>query len=230
MNRSENLDEQFAALGPWTYQFEIGGKTYGGPISAEGDVRVERFFRFVAQPKTILELGALEGAHSFILAQHPGVERVVAVEGREINLRKARLVQKAIGASKVEFVQANLEDADLRKLGTFDAVFCSGLLYHLPAPWKLVERLPLVAPALFIWTQYAREEEGQDVGNGWRGKIHVEGGADEPLSGMSATATWLTMESLKGLLRTSGYKRVEILHDDPAHPNGPAVTLGATTA
>ena len=47
MNRSENLAEQFAALGPWTYQFQIGGEIYGGGISAEGDVRVERFLRYV---------------------------------------------------------------------------------------------------------------------------------------------------------------------------------------
>lgn len=227
MNESENLAEQFAALGPWTYQFEIGGKTYGGPISAEGDVRVERFLRFAPEPKTILELGALEGAHSFIFAQHPGVQRVVALEGREMNLRKARLVQNLLEIRNVEFIQANLEHSDLAGFGKFDAVFCCGLLYHLPEPWKLLEQLPGVAPALFIWTQYARDEEARDVGHGWRGKIHIEGGADESLSGMSPTATWLTVQSLRDVLRASGYEHVDVIHDDPAHPNGPAITIGA---
>jgi SAM-dependent methyltransferase len=229
MNQPENLAEQFAALGPWIYQFQIGGKTHGGPISAEGDVRVERFFSFVPEPKTILELGALEGAHSFILAERPGVERVVALEGREPNLRKARFVQNLLAVPNVEFIQANLEHTDLDRFGKFDAVFCCGLVYHLPEPWKLLEQLPRVAPVLYIWTQYAREEEAGDVGPGWRGKIHIEGGADEPLSGMSATATWLTIQSLGDVLRTSGYKRVDVIYDDPAHPNGPAVTIGATT-
>jgi SAM-dependent methyltransferase len=230
MSDSQNLAEQFAALGPWTYQFQIGGEIYGGPISAEGDVRVERFFRYAPEAKTILELGALEGAHSFILAERPGVDRVVALEGREANLRKARFVQNLLEVRNVEFIQANLEHTDLARLGKFDAVFCCGLLYHLPEPWKLVEQLPRVAPVLYIWTQYAREEEARDVGPGWRGKIHIEGGADEPLSGMSATATWLTVQSLRDLLRASGYKQVEVIYDDPAHPNGPAVTIGATTA
>ncbi len=230
MNQSENLAEQFSALGPWTYQFQIGGKTYGGPISAEGDVRVERFFRYVPEPKTILELGALEGAHSFIFANHPGVERVLSLEGREVSLRKARFVQNLLEIRNVEFVQANLEYCDLTRFGKFDAVFCCGLLYHLPEPWKLLEQLPSVAPVLYIWTQYAREEEARDVGPGWRGKIHIEGGADEPLSGMSATATWLTIQSLCDLLRACGYKHVDVIYDDPAHPNGPAVTIGATTA
>jgi SAM-dependent methyltransferase len=223
----DELASKFAALGPWVYQFEVGAEVYGGGISATGDVRVERFLRYAGNPETILELGALEGAHSFIFAKHPGVKRVVALEGRETNLRKARFVQELLKIRSVEFAQANLEHADLSRFGTFDAIFCCGLLYHLPEPGKLLEQLPGIAPVVFIWTQYAREEEARDIGNGLRGKIHVEGGADEPLSGMSATATWLTLPSLRDLLKASGYKSVGVLHDDPAHPNGPAVTIGA---
>lgn len=223
-----DLAERFAALGPWIYQFEIGGKIFGGGISAVGDERLERFFRYAPNAETVLELGALEGAQSFLLARQPGIKRVVALEGREANLRKARLVQELLQIGNVEFAQANLEHADLRSFGKFDAIFCSGLLYHLPEPWKLVEQLPEIAPVLFIWTQYAAENEARDLGNGLRGKIHIEGGADEPLSGMSATATWLTLDSLRALLARSGYKKIEIIHDEPGHVNGPAVTLGAS--
>ena len=222
------LAAEFAKLGPWIYQFQIGERVLGGGISAVGDERVERFFRYASNPKTILELGALEGAHSFILAQRLGVKRVVALEGREANLRKSRFVQELLQIGNVEFAQANLEHADLSAFGKFDAVFCCGLLYHLPEPWKLIEQCASVAPLLFIWTQYAAENEAHDMGRGLRGKIHVEGGADEPLSGMSATATWLTLDSLRALLVASGYESVEVLHDDPAHANGPAVTIGAS--
>ena len=227
MSASRDLAAEFAEVGPWVYQFEIAGEIYGGGISAVGDERVERFFRYAPNPETILELGALEGAHSFIFANHAGVKRVVALEGRETNLRKARLVQELLEIRNVEFVQANLEEAELARFGKFDAIFCCGLLYHLPEPWRLMEQLHGVAPILFIWTQYAAEHEARDVGNGLRGKVHVEGGVDEPLSGMSPTATWLTLPSLRDLLKASGYKRVDVLHDDPAHPNGPAVTIGA---
>jgi hypothetical protein len=227
MNHSGNLAEEFAKLGPWIYQFQIEGRTYGGGISAAGDVRLERFFRFAPHPATILELGSLEGAHSFLLAQHPGVARVVALEGREANLRKARFVQGLLQVRNVEFVQANLEEAELAAFGKFEAVFCCGLLYHLPEPWTLLAQLPAVARLLFIWTQYAADNEARDIGNGLRGKTHIEGGADEPLSGMSPTATWLTLDSLRDLLRASGYKTIETIHDDPKHPNGPAATIGA---
>jgi hypothetical protein len=227
MNHFENLAGKFAELGPWIYQFQIGGQTYGGGISAVGDERVERFFRHAPRPESILELGSLEGAHSFILAEQPGVKRVVALEGREKNLRKARFLQELLQIRNVEFVRANLEHVDLTAFGKFDAVFCCGLLYHLPEPWKLLDQLPAVAPVLFLWTQYAPENEAHDLDNGLRGKIHIEGGTDEPLSGMSPTAIWLTLDSLRDALTASGYKTVEVIYNDPAHANGPAVTIGA---
>jgi hypothetical protein len=229
MNDPSNLAAEFAKLEPWVFQFEIAGQIYGGGISAVGDVRIERFFQFAPSVRTILELGSLEGAQTFIMAERPGIRRVLALEGRERNLRKARFVQELLQIRNVEFGQVNLEQADLAAFGKFDAVFCSGLLYHLPEPWKLIEQLPAVAPILFIWTHYALEEEAKDIGQGLRGKIHVEGGPNEPLSGMSATAIWLTLPSLRELLTANGYKRVEIIDDDPSHASAPAVTIGATT-
>ncbi|MFL6588913.1 MAG: class I SAM-dependent methyltransferase [Chthoniobacterales bacterium] len=221
------LAEEFAKLAPWVFQFRIGERDYGGGISAVGDARIDQFFRFAPNARTILELGSLEGAHTFILSQREGVERVVAIEGREANLRKARFVQKLLGIQNIEFVEANLENAALTSFGKFDAVFCSGLLYHLPEPWKLVEQLPKAAPLLFVWTQYAAEHEAKDLGNGLCGKIYIEGGPDEPLSGMSRSATWLTLPSLRTVLARAGYRRIEIIHDDVSHQNGPAVTFGA---
>lgn len=221
------ITAEFEKLGPWVFQFEIDGEIYGGGVGAIGDIRVEQFFRYVPEVSTILELGSLEGAQTFMMAQRPGVSRVLAVEGREFNLRKARFVQQLLGIRNAEFFQANLENADLAAYGNFDAVFCSGLLYHLPEPWKLIAQLPAIAPAVFIWTHYAKEEEAGEVAAGLRGKVCPEGGPDEPLSGMSTTATWLTLESLVTLLARSGYGTVDVIKDDPTHANGPAVAIGA---
>ncbi|MEY2564650.1 MAG: hypothetical protein QOH88_2843 [Verrucomicrobiota bacterium] len=226
---SAELTAEFAKLAPWIFQFRIEGTDYGGAISAVGDPRMEHFLRFAPEAETILELGALEGAHTFILAQRPEIKHVLALEGREVNLRKARFVQNLLHIRNAEFVQANLEHHDLAAFGKFDAVFCSGLIYHLPEPWKLIEQLPAIAPKLFIWTHYAADAEAQTIPGGLRGKIHHEGGATEPLSGMSPTATWLTLESLISLLNASGYRSVQVMEDDPTHANGPAVTLGAST-
>lgn len=224
-----DLTSEFAKLAPWIFKFRIDGTDYGGEISALGDPRVEQFFRFAPTAETILELGSLEGAHTFMLAEHRGVNRVLALEGRERNLRKARLIQDLLQVRNAEFVQANLEESDLSAFGKFDAIFCSGLLYHLPEPWKLIERLSTIAPRLFIWTHYAPDAEAEVISNGLRGRIFVEGGAEEPLSGMSPTSTWLTLGSLIMSLTRSGYRSIHVIHNDLTHANGPAVTIGATT-
>ncbi len=224
------LTAEFARLAPWIFKFRVGEADYGGTISAIGDGRIPQFFQSVPRPKTILELGSLEGAHTVQLAAHPGVERVVAIEGRAANIHKAELVQRLLGVPNAEFVEANLETTALASFGQFDAVFCSGLLYHLPEPWKLVEQLPRVAPALFIWTHYADDLHAGEIREGLRGKIHREGGPDEPLSGMSATAFWPTLGSLMKLLTVSGYRTIHVIENDPTHPNSPAVTLVAKVA
>ncbi len=175
----------------------------------------------------ILELGSLEGGHTFTLARQPGVERVLAVEGRPSNIDKAKFIGSLLGVSNVQFKQANLEQLQLVSLGYFDAIFCCGLLYHLPEPWKLISQAPLVAPSLFVWTVYANENEATIEIDGLRGREYIEGGLNEPLSGLSPKSIWLTLPSLVELLKRSGYDNVEIL-EKSQNPNGPAVSLAAS--
>jgi SAM-dependent methyltransferase len=227
LTSAERIAVEFEQVGPWVFRFRIDNADYGGAVSAVGDARVEWFWRFAPEARRILELGSLEGAHTVLLAER--ATRVVGIEGREVNLRKAQLVQRLLGLRKVDFVQANLESAELAQFGHFDAVFCSGLLYHLPEPWKLIAQLPRVAPKLLLWTHYCAELAADTAQDGFRGRMHLEGGAAEPLSGMSPTAFWLTLGSLINLLTASGYKSVHVLQNDITHPNGPAVTIGAST-
>ncbi len=92
-------------------------------------------------------------------------------------------------------------------------MFCSGLLYHLPEPWKLIERLAPIAPKLFLWTMYADDPSDDIVANGFRGRNRTEGGADKPLSGLSSHSLWLTLGSLLDALTKSGYQRIEIINN-----------------
>lgn len=224
---SDVLAQEFEKLAPWVFQFRINDADYGGGISAIGDVRLEEFWRFAPEAKRILELGSLEGAHTVQLAARAGVDEVIAIEGRAANIRKAELVHRCFGVANASIIEANLETMDLTAIGQFDAVFCSGLLYHLPEPWKLIEHLPRIAPKLFIWTHYADDLSADVVQHGLRGQIHHEGGADEPLSGMSDTAFWPTLGSLLKLLTESGYSNIHILRNDLTHAHTAAVTIGA---
>ena len=132
-----------------------------------------------------------------------------------------------LGINNAEFLQANLEQVDLTSFGRFDIVFCCGLLYHLPEPWKLIRQLPQIASRLFLWTVYARDEEASLEVEGLRGKEYCEGGPDEARSGLSPKSIWLTLDSIKELLKRSGYQRVEII-EKATGVYGLTVTLAAT--
>ena len=222
-----DLVAEFARRGPWITRFVIEGVASGGDYEVINDRRVRQFLERFPNVRTILELGSLEGGHTFTLARQPGVERILAIEARAANIEKAKFIGSLLGVSNVQFRQANLEQVQLASFGYFDVIFCCGLLYHLPEPWKLISKLPLVAPSLFVWTVYANENEATIEIDGLRGREYVEGGLNEPLSGLSPTSIWLTLSSLLELLKRSGYREIEII-EKAQNPNGPAVSLAAS--
>src|SRR5688572_7803277 len=120
----DNLKREFDKRKPWVTQFVIQGQTYGGTYDAAGDPRLKWFQDHFPDAQKVLELGSLEGGHSFALASLPHINQVVAVEGRKESFERAQFVQRELNQSKVKFVHANLENLDLTSLGEFDVVFC----------------------------------------------------------------------------------------------------------
>jgi SAM-dependent methyltransferase len=215
----------FRLRGPWVTRFVINGRAYGGWHDSSADPRPQWFFDTFPDVRTILDLGCLEGGHTFALAAHPGVERVVGVEVRRANLRRAEYVRRVTRSHNVEFVAADLETFDLSSLGRFDAVFCSGLLYHLPRPWELLAGAAAVADRLFLWTHYT-DTPTSDL-CGYPGAGYAEHGLADVLSGVSPVSFWPTRDGLLRMLADVGYTDTSVVLDDPAHQDGPVIALGA---
>lgn len=219
----------FQRRAPWVTRFMIDGQAYGGAFDPAADPRIPQFYAAFPTVRTILELGCLEGGQTFQLAARPGVS-VTAVDARRFNLEKARYVAGLLGVRNVRFVQANLEQRPLSAFGQFDAVFCSGVLYHLPRPWELLDGFRAAAPRVFIWTQYADEAKVTETREGFPGHWYQEHGPTDALSGMSPKSFWITLPSLLERLRRNGFTAHQVLEDNRAHPNGPSVTLAAWAA
>ncbi len=217
----------FAQHQPWITKYELRGENSGGWFDAPNDPRLSLFRRCFPEARRILELGSLEGGHTLGLARLPGVEAVLGVEAREANLTRARLAQQLYGVSTVEFTRANLEQVRLADFGTFDAIFCCGLLYHLPEPWRLIEQCAAVAPGLFLWTHCSAERAADTFAQDYHGSRQAEGGLEDVLSGLSPDSFWPTLGSLCTMLTVNGYSEVRIFENDAAHIHGPAVTLAA---
>jgi SAM-dependent methyltransferase len=222
----EDLEREFEKRKPWITQFTIDGKKYGGDVVQDNDVRVAFFFQCFPDVKTILDLGSLEGGHTFQLAQRPGTS-VIGIEGRDYNVAKADFMKSLLKVNNVQFICANLEEKPLSSFGRFDAVFCSGLLYHLPRPWELIREIGKVTPKVFIWTHYAVEERAHEEIQGFRGYWYDEFGYQDPLSGMSKRSFWVTLTSLEKMLQESGFPHVRIISNVPEHEHGAVVMLGA---
>ncbi|HEY1769572.1 MAG TPA: class I SAM-dependent methyltransferase [Chthoniobacterales bacterium] len=219
----------FAELQPWITKYELRGETSGGWFDAPNDSRIVLFRRAFPTARRILELGALEGGHTVGLSRLPGVEHVLGVEGRETNYRRALAAKKVFAINNADFLLGNLEELSLRALGLFDVIFCCGLLYHLPRPWELVKQFSAVAGGLFLWTHYASEDKASDPILSYHGYHQPEGGLDDALSGLSGNSFWPTLESLCTMLADFGFAEIKLLEDNPAHVNGPAITLAAYT-
>ena len=98
----------------------------------------------------IADLGANEGLYACEFALRGAA--VVAVEGRESNLAKARFAKDSLGLDNLELVKADVRSLSREAHGGFDVVLCWGLLYHLDTPdvFDFVRRMREVCDGVAI--------------------------------------------------------------------------------
>lgn len=159
----EEIRARVEQLRPWHRTFlSRSGVLFGGlvPIDTEKTTYVrECIAKLGGSISSAVDLGSYEGYHSIQLAELPGVERVLGLEGRARNVAKANLANEYVGYDRVRFHQYDLEQIGRvppPEQGPFDLVFCAGVLYHLSQPWELVQWMSEVcAKYLFVDTHYA---------------------------------------------------------------------------
>jgi SAM-dependent methyltransferase len=219
----DDIRAGFKARGPWVTGFKIDGQWSGGVYPAEDDFRLREFRKRFPRPQRVLDLGSLEGGHTFQIAKFAG--HVTAIEGRLANIEKSRWLQGALGIDNVEFRQEDLETSRLASLGRFDVVFNVGLLYHLANPADLLGQLAMLSDFMFLWTHVARAATTNI--NGYDGEHYAEHGMADPLSGLGATSFWPTPIALDGMLSNSGFRSTEVIQRDD-YANYPSVLMLCT--
>jgi hypothetical protein len=135
---------------------------------------------------------------------------------------RANVVKRVYGCDNAEFQLMNLELFEPSDWDGFDAVFCAGLLYHLPEPWHLVQKMAQVCRRyLFLDTHYAPDE--RVLVERYAGRWYDENTA-EPLSGLSRRSFWLSFKDLVLVLMESGFV-IRFVRDDESFPAGPRAHL-----
>jgi len=105
----------------------------------------------------ILELGPLEGGHSYML-QRMGAKKITSIEANNRAFLKCLCIKEIFDLNRVEFKLGDfvsfLKETDV----TFDLVIACGVLYHMMNPLELLELISQVTGRVFIWTHYYDRE------------------------------------------------------------------------
>lgn len=241
-------------LGPWFYRFEFGAgleTTPAIPSSVVGifDTRlrmvrsaVDAHFRDRVHDIECLDIGCHEGFYSLAMAAC-GVKKVIGVDAREENLRRARFVARAMGAERIEFRQGRVETLARETGRTFELTLFLGLLYHVEDPMLCLRQVAAVTSELcLIETQVVDEVEGAAEWGSreWTRPYHGilalidetgEFDAGNRETGVSPVATCPSPKALLFMLKHAGFRRAEILPAPPGayeqHARGKRVVCAA---
>ncbi|SFJ47330.1 bifunctional 2-polyprenyl-6-hydroxyphenol methylase/3-demethylubiquinol 3-O-methyltransferase UbiG [Caulobacter sp. UNC279MFTsu5.1] len=192
--------------------------------------------------KSILEMGPLEGAHTFMMARD-GASNILAIENNARAYLKCLVVKETLKFN-ADFLLgdgvAYLEGND----HSFDFLLCSGVIYHMTDPLRLLSAMAARAPRLGIWTHFYDGELMNSGGHlarhfapepervSFHGREfdlwpqYYEEALDRPdfAGGMEESSRWLTRDGLLSALEILGYK-VTVGAEYATPSPGPSITL-----
>lgn len=235
--------------GEWSSQLPPGsGLVSSGKAELFDDARV-RWAEEKLGPienMDVLELGPLEGGHSYLLHWF-GARSITSIEANSRAFLRLLCVKELLEITTLhpmlgDFLAWLREEQHKR----FDLVFASGVLYHMPDPLELLDLVCGVSDRLFLWSHYYDDKliaAGSDAVLFGPPEIQTRNdfsclGArrDYPQAalawrgfsgGPKPFATWLTQDGILGFLRHRGMTKIEVAFDHPDHPNGPAFAIAA---
>jgi len=244
---SQNVLDVFS--GEWSSKLPdiFGLVTKPGTAALFEDARVSWAEEIFGSFKSwnILELGPLEGGHSYMF-QNRGANKVISIEANSRAFLKCLCIKEILKLDKVEFLLGDFMSFLRRESAQYDMVFASGVLYHMEDPIELIKLISKVSDKTLLWTHYfdddilsKRNELSHKFSN--VRTIHYEGVSYEYsvqsykaalnwagfCGGPKPESKWLTRGSIIKALQHYGFNDLTINFDDPNHQNGPAFAICA---
>jgi 2-polyprenyl-3-methyl-5-hydroxy-6-metoxy-1,4-benzoquinol methylase len=187
----------------------------------------------------VLELGPLEGGHSYQL-ENLGAAEIVAVEASARAYLRCLIAKELLGMQRVRFLHGDGLAYLRENRPKFDTVIASGVLYHLTNPVELLEQAAQTTDRLFLWTHYydataiAQTPALAATFVGSQPALH--GGFQHTLyrheygealdssvycGGSAAHSHWLSRADILAALSWFGFNAVEVGCEQRTHPHGP---------
>ena len=195
--------------------------------------------------KSILELGPLEGGHTYML-EKLGASSIVAIESNTHAFLKSLIIKELLELKRVRFLCGDFiaflrqEDAQ-----SFQVCLASGVLYHMQNPAELIALLTRrCLEHLFLWTHYYDatiisanpllvpkfSNSTQSEYDGFQHMLYQQEYQSALewngfCGGSAPVSAWMTRTDIIRCLEYFGFEVQDISFDHLDHPNGPAFAL-----
>ncbi len=247
MPSSQNILDIFP--GEWSSRLPAGSNLVTAPGYAAlfEDARIDWAAEMLGgfAGKTCLELGPLEGGHSYMM-QKMGAKKIIAIEANSRAFLKCLCVKEIFKLDKVEYKLGDFMPFLDNEKSRYDLVIASGILYHMEEPVKLLKLISKVSDKVFLWTHYYDKNiipRRDDLAHKFSSVSSFEyDGVTYEYStqsykkaldwsgfcgGSNTISKWLTRESIIKVLKHFGFTDVKIGFDHLDHPNGPSFAVCA---
>lgn len=223
------------------------GHVAAGAIPLFTDDRVEWALGHLGgvSGRSVLELGPLEGGHTYMLLGAGAT--VTAIEAQTRAYLKCLIAKELLGMTGARFLLGDFMAYLRDEPEHVDVCFASGVLYHMRDPVETIALLAEVADHLFLWThvydeavirasellspRFTTSERAEY--QGFAHTLHRFDYASALHSkafcgGSAVSSNWLTRADLLAALDHFGWRVVATGYDDPNHPHGPALAIVAS--
>jgi Protein of unknown function (DUF1698) len=180
----------------------------------------------------ILELGPLEGAHTYQL-EKLGADEVVAIEANAEAYLKCLVVKEILGLKRARFLYGESMEYLRKDRTRWSIIFCCGVLYHMVDPIELIELMSEHTDQVFVWTHYCSSEEESEYnlikrrGEQFRYCERVYSSRDSGTfwGGVQDRSCWMPRDDILRAFQIYGFVNVDIHQEDPDHENGPCFSI-----
>jgi len=102
---------------------------------------------------SVLELGPMEGAHTYQLAKL-GAGSVLAIEANTDAYLRCLVLKEILEIPNSRFLLGDFVSFLKQNETRFDLIFCSGVLYHMEDPFDLIQAMSRRTDRVFLWTHF----------------------------------------------------------------------------
>ena len=244
---AQNILDIFS--GEWSSRLPADSNLITAPGSAAlfDDSRIDWVAEILGyfSGKTCLELGPLEGGHSFMM-QKMGAKKIIAIEANSRAFLKCLCIKEIFKLDKVDFKFGDFMPFLTNDKSKYDLVIASGVLYHMEEPVELLKLISKVSDQVFLWTHYYDKNiisRRDDLAHKFNrlSSFEYDGITYEYSTqsykkaldwagfcgGPNTVSKWLTRGSIIKALEQFGFADIKIGFDHLDHPNGPSFAICA---